>query len=110
MFKKLALISAISVAFAANACAALKDGEYTERVTGHNAPLTITVKVADGRIASITTKDLESPGVGKVAIAKLQNKSLIIRRWVLMAYQVPRLPACSSSVPSRSAWQRPGLI
>lgn len=74
MFKKLALISAISVAFAANACATLKDGEYTERVTGHNAPLTITVKVADGRIASITTKDLESPGVGKVAIAKLTKQ------------------------------------
>jgi flavocytochrome c len=71
---KLALAVLAAFAFSAAAQAAVKDGTYTKTVTGHNAPITVTVEIKGGKIASVTTKDLESPGVGKVAIQKLEDR------------------------------------
>ena len=63
------LIAAVVVAaFAAGAQAALKDGVYESKVVGHNAPMTVKVTIAKGKITDISTKDLESFGVGKVAL------------------------------------------
>ena len=63
------LIAAVVVAaFAAGAQAALKDGVYESKVVGHNAPMTVKVTIAKGKITDISTKDLESYGVGKVAL------------------------------------------
>ena len=48
--------------------AALKDGIYEIKVPGHNAPMTIKVTVKEGKIEAIGTKDIETLGVGKVAL------------------------------------------
>ena len=46
-----------------------KPGTYTATVTGHNAPLTVTVTLTKDRIESIdTSKNLETIGVGRVAL------------------------------------------
>ena len=68
MHTKLLLTASIALALAGNCFAAVKDGSYTTTVTGHNAPLTVTVDINNGKISDISVKDLESPGVGKVAI------------------------------------------
>ncbi len=65
----LSSISAVSIAFAT-----VKDGTYTTTVRGHNAPITVSVQIQDGKIKAINEKDLESPGVGKVALEKLSNE------------------------------------
>ena len=71
MSKKLTVLFA-SLALAAAVQAAPKDGVYESRVLGHNAPINVIVTIAGGRIADINvTHNLESPGVGKVAIQKL---------------------------------------
>ena len=66
-FKTL-IAAAVVAAFAAGAQAALKDGVYESKVLGHNAPMTVKVTIAKGKITDISTKDLESYGVGKVAL------------------------------------------
>lgn len=71
MHTKLLLTASIALALAGNCFAAVKDGSYTTTVTGHNAPLTVTVDIKNGKISDISVKDLESPGVGKVAIKQL---------------------------------------
>lgn len=71
--KQLTLAVLAAFAIAGTCSAAVKDGTYTKTVTGHNAPITVTVDIKGGKIASIATKDLESPGVGKVAIKKLED-------------------------------------
>ncbi len=50
-------------------------GTYSAQVNGHNAPMTVTVKVSRDRIESVSADDnLETIGVGKVAIKKLSQK------------------------------------
>lgn len=70
--KKLALIPfMLSMAFAGQSQAALTDGVYETTVNGHNAPMTVKVTIKDHKIAAIdTSKNLESFGVGKVALDK----------------------------------------
>ena len=72
MMKKLALIPfMLSMAFAGQSQAALTDGVYETTVNGHNAPMTVKVTIKDHKIAAIdTSKNLESFGVGKVALDK----------------------------------------
>lgn len=68
-------IAAASIALSPNATAALKDGTYTAEVVGHNAPMTVQVTIANGRIANVgTVKNLESFGVGKVALEKTGDR------------------------------------
>lgn len=59
-----ALIGVLATA----ASAALKDGTYEAKVIGHNAPMTVKVTIEQGKIKAISTKNLESFGVGKVAL------------------------------------------
>ena len=70
--EKLALIPfMLSMAFAGQSQAALTDGVYETTVNGHNAPMTVKVTIKDHKIAAIdTSKNLESFGVGKVALDK----------------------------------------
>ena len=77
-FKAL-IAAAVVAAFAAGAQAALKDGVYESKVVGHNAPMTVKVTIAKGKITDISTKDLESYGVGKVAL-KDKAAEIIIRQ------------------------------
>ena len=72
MMKKIALIPfMLSMAFASQSQAALTDGVYETTVNGHNAPMTVKVTIKDHKIAVIdTSKNLESFGVGKVALDK----------------------------------------
>lgn len=73
--------AAVIGTLAASASAALKDGSYEAKVIGHNAPMTVKVTIAQGKITAISTKDLESFGVGKVALKEksaeiVKNQSL----------------------------------
>ena len=68
MYVKTLLATVLISSIATTANAALKDGSYEAKVIGHNAPMTVQVKIADGKIASITTQNLESFGVGKTAL------------------------------------------
>ena len=77
-FKTL-IAAAVVAAFAAGAQAALKDGVYESKIVGHNAPMTVKVTIAKGKITDISTKDLESYGVGKVAL-KDKAAEIIIRQ------------------------------
>ena len=50
---------------------------YTATAGGHNAPITVKVTVADGKIADIDYSDnLETAGVGKVALEQVAEKIL----------------------------------
>ena len=51
MHTKLLLTASIALALAGNCFAAVKDGSYTTTVTGHNAPLTVTVDIKNGKIS-----------------------------------------------------------
>ena len=73
--------AAVIGTLAASASAALKDGSYEAKVIGHNAPMTVKVTIAQGKITAISTKDLESFGVGKVALKEksaeiIKNQSI----------------------------------
>lgn len=62
---------------AAGASAAVKDGVYTSSVPAHNAPITVQVTFGDNKITAIKViKDLESRGIGKLAIDKLTHHML----------------------------------
>lgn len=67
LFRSL-IAAAIVGALATTACAALKDGTYEAQVIGHNAPMTVKVMIEQGKIKAISTENLESFGVGKVAL------------------------------------------
>lgn len=67
------------VALAANAVT-YTPGTYTEKVNGHNAAFTVKVTVSKNKIEKIEYPDnLETIGVGKVALDKL-SKKIIDRR------------------------------
>ena len=73
--------AAVIGTMATSASAALKDGAYEAKVIGHNAPMTVKVTIKQGKIESISTKDLESFGVGKVALKEksaeiIKNQSI----------------------------------
>ena len=54
-----------------------KPGTYTATVNGHNAPLTVKVTVSKDAITAIDTSDnLETIGVGKVALKQMTDKVL----------------------------------
>lgn len=62
---------------AADAPCTFTPGTYTATVNGHNAPMTISVTVSANRIESIDTSDnLETIGVGRVALKKMTDKVL----------------------------------
>ena len=52
-----------------------KPGTYTATVNGHNAPVTVKVTVSKNRIEKIdTSKNLETIGVGQVALKLMTDK------------------------------------
>ena len=54
-----------------------KPGTYTATVNGHNAPITVVVTVGKDRIEKIdTSKNLETIGVGRVALQLMTDKIL----------------------------------
>lgn len=69
---RLATVAVVTAMVLSNAFAAPKDGVYTQRVMGHNALFDVVVTIEGGKITKIETPNqLESPGVGSVAIQKL---------------------------------------
>ncbi|MBW9212194.1 MULTISPECIES: flavocytochrome c [Terrabacteria group] len=82
MFRKtvLNLTLACTLALAVAGCSqkkmtSLKDGTYTASTTGHNGPLEVKVTVAHGKIKDIdATKNVETKGIGSLAIEKIKNK------------------------------------
>ena len=78
MKQHIALSAALAAALAVmstGASAALKDGTYETQVIGHNAPFTVKVIVKDGKVTTIdSNQNLESNGVGRVALEKLTKK------------------------------------
>lgn len=73
------IAAAVISALASAASAALKDGSYQAQVIGHNAPMTVKVTIEHGKIAAISTKDLESFGVGKTAL-QVKSEEIIKRQ------------------------------
>ena len=49
-------------------------GEYSATVTGHNGALKVTMKFSENEIISITTENVESPGIGTAAIDILTDE------------------------------------
>ncbi len=76
MSNKLVLPLAAALALALPTLqAAPADGTYSAKVNGHNAPMTVTVKIVNHKIDSIdTSKNLETIGVGKLALDKLSKR------------------------------------
>lgn len=117
MMEKLALIPfMLSMAFAGQSQAALTDGVYETTVNGHNAPMTVKVTIKDHKIAAIdTSKNLESFGVGKVALDKtaaaiLKDQTTGVDNITgaslqALPYQVSRL-----SLLLEPAFRRPALL
>ncbi len=85
-FRLLSFAAAVAMAasgsYAADAAATkapstFKPGTYEATVNGHNAPMTVKVTVSKDRIESIdTSKNLETVGVGRVALQKMTDKIL----------------------------------
>ncbi len=85
-FQLLGLAAAVAMAatssFAADPAATkapstFKPGTYEATVNGHNAPMTVKVTVSKDRIESIdSSKNLETIGVGRVALKKMTDKIL----------------------------------
>ena len=73
------IAAAVISAVATTASAALKDGSYEAKVVGHNAPMTVKVTIAKGKITAISTQDLESFGVGKTAL-KEKGDEIVARQ------------------------------
>ena len=83
-FRLLSLAAAVALAassaYAAdpavkNAPSTFKPGTYTATINGHNAPMTVKVTVSKNRIESIdTSKNLDTVGVGRVALKKMSDK------------------------------------
>lgn len=51
--------------------ASLKDGTMEINVTGHNAPIDITMTIEGGKLINIETEHLETIGIGNVALEML---------------------------------------
>ncbi|MDL2059666.1 flavocytochrome c [Mesosutterella sp. AGMB02718] len=76
-FKPVLIAAALALAGTSALAAPMKAGTYTAKVTGHNAPMTVKVTVDQNKIVSIDTSDnLETIGVGKVALKKVSDKIL----------------------------------
>ena len=88
MHTKLLLTASIALALAGNCFAAVKDGSYTTTVTGHNAPLTVTVDIKNGKISDISVKDLEV----KLRLNNFLPKSKIIKQPNSTKSAAPLLP------------------
>lgn len=72
--KTLTAVLALALAGATSA-AALKAGTYTATVNGHNAPMTVKVTVDEKGITAIdSSENLETIGIGKVALEKVGAK------------------------------------
>ena len=73
--KALSVLVSLALAAGMTHAAAPKDGTYTARVLGHNAPINVIVTISKGKISDINvTHNLESPGVGKVAVNLLSRE------------------------------------
>ena len=71
---KLTVLSA-GLLLAFGASAAIKDGVYTAKVIGHNAPMTVVVTIDGGKITNINaSKNLETANVGRRAIELMTDK------------------------------------
>ena len=109
--KKIALIPFIlSMAFASQSQAALTDGVYETTVNGHNAPMTVKVTIKDHKIAAIdTSKNLESFGVGKVALDK--TAAAILKDQTIGVDNLPAHPSRAShlNLPLERVFRRPEL-
>lgn len=92
MHTKLLLTASIALALAGNCFAAVKDGSYTTTVTGHNAPLTVTVDIKNGKISDISVKDLESRVSVKLRLNNFLPKSKIIKQPNSTKSAAPLLP------------------
>lgn len=69
------IAAATLLAFAGYAGAAATDGTYHERILGHNAMFDVAVTIEGGKITKIEApNNLESPGVGKLAIEKMAQR------------------------------------
>jgi flavocytochrome c len=74
---RISLVAAALAALSAPSLAEIKDGTYTAEVIGHNAPMLVSVTIANGNIANVqAVKNLESFGVGKVALSKVADSIL----------------------------------
>ena len=75
LFAAGAALSVNAADAAKTAPSTFKPGTYTATVNGHNAPVTIKVTVSKNRIESIdTSKNLETIGVGRVALQLMTDK------------------------------------
>ena len=73
--KALSVFVSLALAAGMAHAGAPKDGTYTARVLGHNAPINVIVTISKGKISDINvTHNLESPGVGKVAVNLLSRE------------------------------------
>ena len=89
--------AASTFAMAATPSVTYTPGTYSATVNGHNAPLTVTVTVGPNRIEKIdTSKNLETVGVGKVALEKMTEK--------VMQYQSLGVDAITGATVTSSAF------
>ena len=71
-----AAVGLATLSFAASA-ALYQPGTYTAKVNGHNASMTVSVTVSANRIEKIDySKNLETIGVGRLALDKVGGKIL----------------------------------
>lgn len=77
MFAEGAALAVQAAPEAKTAPSTFKPGTYTATVNGHNAPVTVKVTVSKNRIEKIdTSKNLETIGVGRVALNLMTDKIL----------------------------------
>lgn len=71
--KSIAVFTLLAASMSLSAAPA--DGTYQESVMGHNAKFNLEVTIQNGRITKIVAPgNLESPGVGKLAIKKMADR------------------------------------
>ena len=76
-----------------------KDGVYEETVTGHNAPVTLSVTIAEGKVTEIIpVKEDETIGVGKFALEMISKE--IIEKQTLSVDTVTGATITSGAVLS----------
>ncbi len=77
--------------------AAYTAGTYEATVTGHNAPVTVSVTVSDDAITDVAvTNDNETIGVGKAAIDVMTKRIVEGQSLAATSSPAPRLPAAQS--------------
>ena len=73
----IAMASALAIASMSASAATYVPGTYTYKVNGHNAAMTVAVTVSKNKIENIDySKNLETIGVGKLALDKVAGKIL----------------------------------